>query len=68
MKCTCIVIQADGDTYLQTLIRTQFLPVLEVVGHPVRSAARLRIEIEWEICHVDLSLPSKCIAEIASQI
>ena len=27
-------------------------------GHPARSAARLRIEIEWEIWHMDLSLPS----------
>ena len=41
---------------------------IKVVGHPARSAASLRIEIEWEICHVDLSLPSKSMAEIALQI
>ena len=28
---------------------------LKVAGHPVRSAARLHVEIEWEICRVDLS-------------
>ena len=41
---------------------------LKVAGHPVRSAAHLRVENEREICHVDLSLRSKCMAEIASQI
>ena len=34
----------------------------------VPAAACTRIEIEWEICHVDLSLRSKCMAEIVSQI
>ena len=29
---------------------------------------RLCVEIEWEICHVDLSLPSKSMADIAPQI
>ena len=38
---------------------------LTVAGHPARSVAYLRIEIEW---HVDLSLPSKSMAEIAPQI
>ena len=41
---------------------------IKVAGHPAHSAVRVRIEIEWEICHVDLSLRSKCMAEIASQI
>ena len=40
----------------------------KVAGHPARSAARLCVENEWEICHVDLSLQSNCMAEIASQI
>ena len=40
----------------------------KVAGHPARSTACLRIDIEWEICHVDLSLPSKSTAEIAPQI
>ena len=34
---------------------------IKVAGHPARSAAR-------QICHVDLSLPLKSMAEIASQI
>ena len=36
-----------------------------MAGHP---ACSVRIEIEREICHVDLSLQSKSMAEIASQI
>ena len=40
----------------------------KVAGHPARSAAHIRIENEWEICHMDLSLRSKCMAEIVSQI
>ena len=42
--------------------------IFKVAGHPARSAARLRIENEWVICHVDLSLPLKSMAEIAPQI
>ena len=41
---------------------------IKVAGHPAHSAARLRVEIEREMCHMDLSLPSKSMAEIASQI
>ena len=41
---------------------------IKVAGHPAHSAARLREEIEWEICRVDLLLLSKSMAEIAPQI
>ena len=30
--------------------------IIKVASHPARYAVRLRIEIDWEICHVDLSL------------
>ena len=36
---------------------------IKVAGHPACSAMHQRVEIEWEICHVDLSLPSKSMAE-----
>ena len=36
--------------------------LIKVAGHPAHSAARLCIEIEWD--HVDLSLPSKSMADI----
>ena len=37
------------------LPRPAKIDFLKVAGHPARSAARLRVEIEWEICHVGLS-------------
>ena len=41
---------------------------LKVAGHPACFAACLCVEIEWEICHVNLSLPSKSMAAIAPKI
>ena len=38
---------------------------LKVAGYPAHSAVRLHVIIEWD---VDLSLPSKSIAEIVPQI
>ena len=35
---------------------------VKVAGHPACSAVCLRVENEWEICNVDLSLPSKSMA------
>ena len=37
---------------------------LKVAGHPACSAACLRVEIEWEICHMDLSLPSNYLNRV----
>ena len=37
-----------------------------VAGHPACSAARLRIEIEWEICHVD-TIKINCIPNLSRQ-
>ena len=49
-------------------VTTFIVTVYKVAGHPAHFAAHLRVENEWEICHVDLSLRSKFMAEIASQI
>ena len=43
-------------TYTETGYHGPFERLIKVVGHPARSAARLRVEIELEICHLTIKI------------